>query len=50
MPREGGASSTPRPCDLHSRHGVLDHPLQCAIAHRADDDSCGCGASRTGSL
>jgi len=50
MPREGGASSTPWPCDLHSRHGGLDHPLQCAIAHKADDDSCGCGASRTGSL
>ena len=44
------ASSTPRRCHPHRRHGALDHPPQCAIAHKADDDSRGCSASRTRSL
>ncbi len=27
MPREGGASSTPRPLSNHQRLGILDYPL-----------------------
>ena len=35
-------SSTPRPIDLIAGvSGILDHPPQCAIAHKADDDSRG---------
>jgi len=40
MPREGGASSTPRPLDsVTVVSGILDGPPQCAFAHKADDDS-----------
>jgi hypothetical protein len=40
MPREGGASSTPRLIDsIIGVSGILDRPPQCAIAHKADDDS-----------
>src|SRR5882724_352125 len=38
MPREGGASSTPRRRSGPRRRGILDHPPQCAIAHKAGDD------------
>ena len=39
MPREGGASSTPRPIvSTIDVSGILDHPPQCAIAHKAGDD------------
>ena len=40
MPRAGGASSTPRRRGSSTDvSGILDHPLQCAIAHKAGDDS-----------
>src|SRR6186713_2968769 len=35
MPREGGASSTPRRRSGPKRRGILDHPPRCAIAHKA---------------
>src|SRR5437867_8776356 len=39
MRREGGASSTPWLIDLITAvSGILDHPPQCAIAHKAGDD------------
>src|SRR5256885_10524522 len=35
-----GGSSTPRPIDsITAVSGILDRPPQCAIAHKADDDS-----------
>ena len=48
MPREGGASSTPRLIDsIIGVSGILGHPLQCAIAHKAgDDDECAFAISR----
>jgi hypothetical protein len=43
MPREGRASSTPRPIvSTIDVSGILDHPPQCAIAHKAGDDDCKC--------
>jgi hypothetical protein len=40
MPREGGASSTPRILgSITGVSGILDRPPQCAIAHKADDDN-----------
>jgi hypothetical protein len=40
IPRESGVSSTPRPIDsITTASGILDRPPQCAIAHKADDDS-----------
>src|SRR5438105_14586142 len=39
IPREGGVTSTPRPLDsITVASGILDHPPQCAIAHKAGDD------------
>jgi hypothetical protein len=39
MPREGGASSTLRLFDsITAVSGILDHPPQCAIAHKTGDD------------
>ena len=39
MPREGGASSRLQPIDsIIDVSGILDHPPQCAIAHKAGDD------------
>jgi hypothetical protein len=33
-------SSTPRPIGLITAvSGILDHPPQCASAHKADDDN-----------
>ena len=37
IPRESGVSSTPQLLGQTSCSGILDHPLQCAIAHKADD-------------
>ena len=40
IPREGGVSSTPRPIgSIINVSGILDRPPQCAIAHKADDDT-----------
>ena len=37
--REGGVSSTPRLIGSNTEvSGILGHPPQCAIAHKADDD------------
>jgi len=39
MPREGGASGTPRLIgSITAASGILDRPPRCAIAHKADDD------------
>jgi hypothetical protein len=39
MPRAGGASSTSRSLGSSTEaSGILDRPLQCASAHKADDD------------
>jgi hypothetical protein len=39
MRGSGGASSTPRPLgSITGVSGILDHPPQCAIAHKAGDD------------
>jgi hypothetical protein len=39
IPREGGESSTPRPYgSIADVSGILGHPPQCAIAHKAGDD------------
>ena len=41
IPRAGGGSSTPRLIgSITAVSGILDHPPQCAIAHKAGDDSC----------
>jgi hypothetical protein len=51
VPRAGGVSSTPRPIgSIAGVSGILDRPPQCAIAHKADDDSRGYsrGAFRPG--
>ena len=40
IPREGGESSTPRLLDsIAGVSGILGRPPQCAIAHKAGDDS-----------
>ena len=40
VPREGGVSSTPRLIDsITTASGILGHPPQCAIAHKAGDDN-----------
>jgi len=40
IPREGGESSTPRLLgSIADASGILDRPPQCAIAHKAGDDS-----------
>ena len=51
MPREGGVSSTPRTLDsITNASGILDRPPQCAIAHKADDDTeCASAFSRRSS-
>ena len=39
IPRAGGVSSTPRLIDsITAASGILGHPPQCAIAHKAGDD------------
>ena len=39
VPREGGGSSTPRLLgSITAVSGILGHPPQCAIAHKAGDD------------
>ena len=44
-PRACRASSAARPIvSTTDDSGILDRPLQCAIAHKADDDSGECGA------
>src|SRR5437667_4284612 len=43
--RECGGPSTPRPIDsITAVSGILGHPPQCAIAHKAGDDGRVCGA------
>jgi hypothetical protein len=40
IPRAGGVSTTPRLVgSIIAVSGILDHPPQCAIAHKAGDDS-----------
>src|SRR5438132_7119215 len=48
MPRACGASSTPRPLgSIIAASGILDRPPQCAIAHKAGDDSWACHCERS---
>ena len=48
MPRACGASSMPRPLgSIIAASGILDRPPQCAIAHKAGDDSWACHCERS---